>query len=70
VIIFLVWLWITNIAILLGAEFNSEIQRQQAIEGGMPDDVEPYLELRDTRKLDDEQTRRVDEADRARNDTD
>jgi membrane protein len=70
VIIFLVWLWITNIAILLGAEFNAEIQRQRAIEGGMPADVEPYLELRDTRKLDDEQTRQADAAERARNPTD
>ncbi len=66
VIIFLVWLWITNIAILLGAEFNSEIQRQQAIEGGMPDDVEPFMELRDTRKLDDAQTKRAEEAHQAR----
>jgi membrane protein len=70
VIIFLVWLWITNIAILLGAEFDAEIQRQRAIEGGLPADVEPYLELRDTRKLDDEQTRQVEAADRARNATD
>jgi membrane protein len=66
VIIFLVWLWITNIAILLGAEFNSEIQRQQAIEGGMPEDVEPFMDLRDTRKLDDVQTARADEARDAR----
>jgi membrane protein len=28
VIIFLVWLWLTNLAILLGAEFNAEIERQ------------------------------------------
>jgi membrane protein len=66
VIIFLVWLWITNIAILLGAEFNSEIQRQQAIEGGMPDDIEPFMELRDTRKLDDAQTERAEQAHEAR----
>jgi membrane protein len=66
VIIFLVWLWITNIAILLGAEFNAESQRQRAIEGGLPDDVEPFAELRDTRKLDDAQTERIEQADRAR----
>ena len=66
VIIFLVWLWITNIAILLGAEFDAETLRQRAIEGGMPPDVEPYMQLRDTRKLDDAQTKRADEADRAR----
>ena len=34
VVVFLVWLWITNIAILLGAEFNAELQRSQQIEGG------------------------------------
>jgi membrane protein len=27
VVIFLVWLWLTNVAILLGAEFNAEIER-------------------------------------------
>jgi membrane protein len=66
VIIFLVWLWITNIAILLGAEFNAETQRQRAIDAGLPEDHEPYVELRDTRKLNDAQTRRVEEADQAR----
>jgi membrane protein len=66
VIVFLVWLWITNIAILLGAEFNAESQRQRAIEAGLPGDVEPFAELRDTRKLDDMEGERVDQATRAR----
>jgi membrane protein len=66
VIVFLVWLWITNIAILLGAEFNAESQRERAMAGGLPSDVEPFAELRDTRKLDDVQSERVEEADRAR----
>jgi membrane protein len=66
VIIFLVWLWITNIAILLGAEFNAETQRERAIRAGMPEDLEPFAELRDTRKLDDLEKRRVDEAARVR----
>jgi membrane protein len=52
VIIFLVWLWITNIAILLGAEFNAELQRSRAVQAGHPETEEPYLDLRDTRKLD------------------
>ncbi|MGK5632621.1 YihY/virulence factor BrkB family protein, partial [Streptomyces sp. URMC 123] len=34
VIIFLVWLWITNLAILLGLEFDAELYRQRAIAGG------------------------------------
>ena len=50
-IVFLVWLWISNIMILLGAEFNAEVQRGRAIEGGMPEDREPFVEPRDTRKM-------------------
>jgi membrane protein len=51
VIIFLVWLWLSNTAILLGAELNAELERGRAIAAGHPLDAEPYMELRDTRKL-------------------
>jgi membrane protein len=51
VIAFLVWLWISNIAILLGAEFNAETERGRQIEAGRPADREPFLEPRDTRKM-------------------
>jgi YihY family inner membrane protein len=51
VIIFLVWLWLSNIAILLGAELNAELERSRAIAAGHPPDAEPYMELRDTSKL-------------------
>lgn len=47
IIIFLVWLWISNLAFLLGAEFDSEIQRGRAIHAGHPPDAEPYLQPRD-----------------------
>jgi membrane protein len=53
VIVFLVWLWISNIAILLGAELNAELERGRAIKGGMDPRHEPYVELRDDRKLED-----------------
>jgi membrane protein len=43
VVIFLVWLWITNVVILLGAELNAEIERGRQIEGGQPAEREPYL---------------------------
>jgi membrane protein len=69
VIIFLVWLWISNVAILLGAEFNAEIQRERAIRAGLPEDVEPFAELRDTRKLDDPEKQRVEQARRTRDRT-
>jgi len=51
IIIFLIWLWIANIAILFGAEFNAERQRGRAIAAGAPPDAEPFVEMRDTRKL-------------------
>ncbi|MEU8112519.1 YihY/virulence factor BrkB family protein [Micromonospora sp. NPDC048947] len=51
VIIFLVWLWLSNIAILLGAEFDAELERSRAISAGHAVDDEPYVELRDDRKL-------------------
>jgi membrane protein len=51
VIIFLIWLWISNLAILLGAEFDAELERGRAIAAGAAPSQEPYVELRDTRKV-------------------
>jgi membrane protein len=51
VIIFLVWLWLTNLGVLLGAQLNAELERGRQIEGGLPADEEPFLEHRDTKKL-------------------
>jgi membrane protein len=51
VIVFLIWMWISNVAVLFGAEFNAELERGRAIAGGLPPDQEPFTELRDTRKL-------------------
>jgi membrane protein len=46
VIVFLVWLWLTNLAILLGAELNAERARGRNIATGHPADQEPYLPFR------------------------
>jgi membrane protein len=51
VVVFLVWLWISNVALLLGAEFNAELERGKAIEEGVPADREPFVEPRDTRAM-------------------
>jgi membrane protein len=51
VIVFLIWLWISNVALLLGAELNAELDRGRSIAAGYPAEREPYLELRDDRKL-------------------
>jgi membrane protein len=49
VIVFLVWLWISNVALLFGAEFDAELERGRALAEGNTD--EPYVDLRDTRTL-------------------
>lgn len=36
IITFLVWLWVTNVAVLLGAQFNTERERQRSLERGDP----------------------------------
>jgi membrane protein len=36
VICFLVWMWITNVAVVLGAELNAETERAREIEAGVP----------------------------------
>ena len=33
--VFLLWLWITNMAILLGAELNAETERARQMEAGV-----------------------------------
>jgi membrane protein len=47
VIVFLVWLWVTNVVILLGAEMNAEIERERQISQGHPPEQEPFLPQRD-----------------------
>jgi membrane protein len=47
VVVFLVWLWISNIAVLLGAEVDAELARARNIAHGHPEDAEPYLPPRD-----------------------
>ncbi|MFJ2582907.1 YihY/virulence factor BrkB family protein [Kitasatospora aureofaciens] len=50
VILFLLWFWVSNVAILLGLEFNFELERGRAIEAGHPPEEEPHPEPRDTHK--------------------
>ena len=49
VIVFLVWMWITNIAVLIGAELNAETERARELEAGVPgaeDEIQaPYRDV-------------------------
>jgi len=51
VIVFLIWMWLSNLAILYGAELNAELERQRAIAGGASEDQEPYMQMRDDSKV-------------------
>src|SRR5918992_2514491 len=54
-IVFLLWLWISNICILLGAELNAELERSRKLESGeVAHEDEQFVELRDTDKIEDE----------------
>jgi membrane protein len=46
VVVFLLWMWITNIAILLGAELNAEVTRARQLDAGVPG-AERELQLRE-----------------------
>jgi membrane protein len=52
VIVFLLWLWITNLALLFGAELDAELERGRELEAGMPAEESIQLPERDTRKSD------------------
>jgi hypothetical protein len=61
VIVFLVWLWITNLTLLLGLEIDAETVRRRAVAGGLPPTVEPYTQPRSTHTWDEADVRRLSE---------
>ena len=52
VIAFLLWLWITNLALLFGAELDAELERDRELKAGIPAEENIQLPARDTRKSD------------------
>jgi membrane protein len=52
VIVFLLWLWITNLALLFGAELDAELERGRQLQAGIAAEETIQLPPRDTRKID------------------
>lgn len=48
VIVFLLWLWITNLALLFGAELDAEIERGRELQAGIVAEETIQLPPRDT----------------------
>ncbi len=51
VIVALLWLWLTNLALLLGAELDSELERGRELQAGLPAEESIQLPLRDDRGI-------------------
>jgi len=52
VVIMLLWLWILNVSLLFGAEFDAETERGRELQGGFKAEVSIQLPPRDTKKSD------------------
>ena len=51
VIAFLLWLWLTNLALLFGAELDAELERGRELQSGLPAEETIQLPPRDTRNI-------------------
>ncbi|MCA5894217.1 YihY/virulence factor BrkB family protein [Isoptericola sp. NEAU-Y5] len=60
VIVFLLWLWITNLALLFGAELDAELERSRELQGGIAAEESIQLPPRDTRASDKKEAKRRD----------
>jgi membrane protein len=52
VIVFLLWLWLTNLALLFGAELDAELERGRQLQAGIAAEETIQLPPRDTRNID------------------
>ena len=66
VIAFLLWLWITNLALLFGAELDAEVERGRQLQAGIAAEEEIQLPPRDTRRSDKAAAREQKDIERGR----
>ncbi len=64
VVVFLLWLWLTNLSLLFGAEVDSELERGRELQAGIPAEEELQLPVRDDRNI--EKSREKEEKDIAK----
>ena len=66
VIVFLLWLWLTNLALLLGAELDAELERGRELQSGVAAEDTIQLPARDTRNIDKAETKHAADVQRGR----
>ncbi|RZU65245.1 membrane protein [Microterricola gilva] len=47
-LVFLLWLWLSNVALLLGGEFDAELERMRQLRSGRAAEAHIFIQLRDT----------------------
>jgi membrane protein len=66
VIVFLLWLWITNLALLFGAELDSELERGRQLQAGIAAEQDLQLPPRDNRVAEKNQAKELEDLERGR----
>jgi membrane protein len=66
VVIFFIWLWITNMALLFGAELDAELERGRELQAGLPAEENVQLPPRDTTKIEKQEQQEREEIEQGR----
>ena len=66
VIILLLWLWLTNVALLLGAEVDAELERSRQLQAGIEAEEVLQLPPRDTRRSESEAAKLAEQIEQGR----
>ncbi|MBE1877701.1 YihY/virulence factor BrkB family protein [Myceligenerans pegani] len=66
IIVFLLWLWITNLALLFGAELDAELERGRELRNGIPAEESLRLPPKDVRASEKREAKHRREIDRGR----
>lgn len=51
IIVFALWMWIANMALLIGVEFDAEMERIRELRSGVPAETQVQLPLRDATRI-------------------
>ncbi|MEV0949514.1 YihY/virulence factor BrkB family protein [Promicromonospora sp. NPDC050249] len=66
IIVFLLWLWITNLALLFGAELDAELERGRELQGGIAAEETVQLPPKDARASEKREAKHLKEVERGR----
>jgi membrane protein len=66
VIVFLLWIWIMNNALLFGAEFDAEVERGRELQAGIAAEETLQLPPRDTKKIEKDERKEAEDIKRGR----